>query len=160
VLIHRQKLWHNRRSVAFACAIAFVAIWAGYRFSFARVDYLHLRLPAPRFFTGLASVWAHNHAGHASYLWGRRSANGFWYYFPLPLAIKPPLAFLLLLIGNWTRAADFSLPRTSPRPALLFSAAVLLCASLSRINIGIRHILPIYVPLAVLAGCLAAQMYH
>ena len=148
LLMHRGKLWRHRRSLALACAIAFLVIWAGYRFTFARVDYLHLRLPAPRFFTGIASVWYHNSKGHPSYLLGRRSPTGFWYYYPVVLAVKTPLAFLALVVAGCRRFSN----------AWLFSAAILLCTFVSRINIGVRHILPIYVGLAVIAGSAAASM--
>ena len=148
VLMHRGQLWRRRRSLAAACVIAFLAIWAGYRFSFARVDYLHLRLPAPRFFTGLATLWAHNTAGHASYLLGRTSPTGFWDYYPVALALKTPLAFLVLVIVGCRRLG----------PPLAFSAAVLVGALASHINIGVRHVLPIYVGLAVIGGSAAADM--
>jgi 4-amino-4-deoxy-L-arabinose transferase-like glycosyltransferase len=153
LLIHRGMLWHHRRPLAVACGVAFLVVWAGYRFSFARVDYLHLRLPAPRFFTGLATLWAHNAAGHASYLLGRRSATGFWYYYPVALAIKTPLAFLLL--GAGAMAARV---RRCAAPALLFCLAILLCSLASRINIGIRHILPVYIGLSVAGGNVAAAL--
>jgi hypothetical protein len=155
LLIHRAALWRHRRSLATACGVAFLVIWAGYRFSFARVEYLHLRLPAPRFFTGLATLWAHNAAGHASYLLGRRSETGFWYYYPVALAMKTPLALLLLVSG----AASAWRRRFAPlAPALAFCAAILICAVASRINIGVRHVLPIYVGLAAIGGGVAAAM--
>jgi hypothetical protein len=155
LLMHRGQLWRHRRSLAAACAVALVVIWAGYRFSFARVEYLHLRLPAPRFFTGIATVWAHNAAGHASYLLGRRSDRGFWYYYPVALVLKTPLA-LLLLAGAAASAGYRRFARLAP--ALAFSVAILICALLSRINIGVRHILPVYVGLAVIGGGVAAAM--
>jgi len=155
LLMHRGQLWRHRRSLAGACAVALVVIWAGYRFTFARVDYLHLRLPAPRFFTGLATLWAHNAAGHASYLLGRRSDTGFWYYYPVALALKTPLA-LLLLAGGAARAGYRRFALLGP--PLAFSAAILAGALASRINIGVRHILPVYVGLAVIGGGVAAAM--
>ena len=151
LLIHRGRLWRHRRSLAAACGVAFLVVWAGYRFSFARIDYIHLRLPAPRFFTGIGTVWAHNAGGHPSYLLGQRSPHGFWYYYPVILAIKTPLAFLLL-------AGGAILWRKRLAPALLFCAAILLCALASRINIGIRHILPVYVGMSVAGGGVAASM--
>jgi hypothetical protein len=155
LLIHRAQLFRHRRSLAAACALAFLVIWAGYRFSFARVEYLHLRLPAPRFFTGLATLWAHNAAGHVSYLLGRRSGTGFWYYYPVVLAIKTPLAFLLLAGG----AASAACRRSARLAAAMgFCAAILICALASRINIGVRHVLPIYVGLSVIGGGVAAAM--
>ena len=154
VLMHRGLLWRHRRSLAAVCAVAFVVVWAGYRFSFARVEYLHFRLPAPRFFTGLQTLWAHNAAGHPSYLLGRRSDSGFWYYYPVALAIKTPLAFLLLAAGAAvTRRLRLSAP-------LLFCLAILLCALSSRINIGVRHVLPVYVGLSVVGGAVAAAMWR
>lgn len=156
LLMHRTALWRHRRSLAAACAVALVVVWAGYRFTFARVWYLHLRLPAPRFFTGLATVWAHNAAGHTSYLLGRRSSTGFWYYYPVALALKTPLAMQLLAAG----AASAACRRYWARMAmpLAFCLAILVCALASRINIGVRHILPFYVGLSVVCGMVAAAM--
>ena len=156
LLMHRRRLWRHRRSLAQACALAFLVVWAGYRFSFAKVEYLHLRLPAPRFFTGLATLWAHNAAGHASYLLGQRSNTGFWYYYPVALALKTPLAFLLLACGAAGPACRRLFPRMAP--PLFFCLAILLCALPSRINIGVRHILPVYVGLSVVGGVAAAGM--
>jgi hypothetical protein len=168
--MHRTQLWRHRRNLAAACGVALLVIWMGYRFTFAHVEYLHLRLPAPRFFTGLATVWWHNSAGHASYLLGRRSATGFRYYYPVVLAVKTPLAMLLLALGAataWRRrvlSGQSSSGRSSSRqsvrlaPALAFCAAILVCALVSRINIGVRHVLPIYVGLAVIGGGFAAAM--
>jgi hypothetical protein len=136
-------------ALAAALAIAFAVVWAGYGFSFAHVGYLHLRLPAPRFFTGLRSLWAHNAAGHASYLFGARRATGFWYYYPAALALKTPLAMLLLL--------PLCFRRGMAQP-MLFSLAILLCGFASRINIGSRHVLPIYIGLAVACGIAAAPL--
>jgi hypothetical protein len=154
LLIHRRALWRHRKSLAAACGVAFLVVWAGYRFSFAHVDYLHLRLPAPRFFTGIQTLWAHNAAGHASYLLGKRSSSGFWDYYPVAIAIKTPLAFLLLVVV----ALAARVRRTAP--ALLFCLAILLCGLASRINIGIRHILPLYVGLSVVAGAAAAALWR
>ncbi len=134
------------RAVATVLGVALLVVWAAYGFSFARVDFLHLRLPAPRFFLGLHAVWEHNRAGHPSYLLGRRSSEGFWYYFPVVLAIKTPLAMLgLLLVAASTQLRRAALP-------LAFSAGILLCAMVSRIDIGVRHVLPVYVGFAVACG--------
>ena len=72
----------------------------GLGFTFARVGGLGVRLPAPRFFSGILAVLAHNRRGHPSFLMGQRSPNGFWYYFPAVLAVKTPLA-LFGLVGMW-----------------------------------------------------------
>ena len=136
-------------AVAVVLAVSWLVVWAGYGFSFARVEFLHLRLPAPRFFSGLHSVWEHNRGGHPAYLLGQRSANGFWYYFPIVLALKTPLAMLVLTIGTvWVQFRKAAVP-------LAFSAGILLCAMAGRIDIGVRHILPVYAGMAVACGLMA-----
>ncbi len=146
-----REAWQRRRAIAIVLATTAVVIWAAYGFTFARVGYLHARLPAPRFFTGLEKVWSHQHTGHPSYLLGRRSADGFWYYFPVVLAIKLPLAFSILLVAiRSKRRMQTALP-------LAFSAAILLAAMTAHVNIGVRYILPVFAGLSVVAGCAIAR---
>jgi hypothetical protein len=83
-------------------------------------------------------------------LLGRTSRTGFWYYYPVVLAVKTPLAFVALIIVVCRRFSN----------ALAFSAAILVCAFASRINIGVRHILPIYLGLAVMGGAAAVSMWR
>jgi hypothetical protein len=153
-----REAWERRGPIALVAGTTVLAIWAAYGFSFARVEYLHARLPAPRFFTGLEKVWAHQHAGHPAYLLGRRSASGFWYYFPTVLAIKVPLAFWALAIASgWLvfrgkHRLQFALP-------LAFSAAILLASMTSNVNIGVRYVLPVFVGISVVAGCAIARAY-
>jgi hypothetical protein len=142
-----QSIRECRRAIAIVVATTVVAIWAIYGFTFARVEFLHARLPAPRFFTGIEKVWLHQHTGHASYLFGRRSDSGFWYYFPAVLAIKTPLGFLALALLTVRRV-----PRRNVALPLVFSAAILAAAMASRVNIGVRYILPVYLGLSVAAG--------
>jgi hypothetical protein len=152
LLMHRATLWRHRRALAVALVVAFAAIWAGYGFSFARAEYLHLRLPAPRFFTGLHTLWAHNAAGHAAYLLGRRSDSGFWYYYPVALALKTPLAMVVLFLTAFVAAFR---RRSAP---VLYSLAILLSAMPSRINIGTRHVLPIYIGFTVVCAVTASTL--
>jgi len=138
------------KAVALALAAAALTIWAAYGFSFARVEFLHLRLPAPRFFSGIHAVYVHNRAGHPAYLLGRRSANGFWYYFPVVLSLKTPLALLALAavaLGMRNRAGAAA--------PLAFAAGVLAVSMTGRIDLGVRYLLPVYAGLAVVAGCVA-----
>jgi hypothetical protein len=149
-----REAWARRRSIGIAAAMAALTIWAVYGFSFARVDFLHCRLPAPRFFTGLHAVAAHNRRGHDMFLFGRRGTHGLWYYFPAVLAVKTPLALFALL------AAGIPLLRRSRCRlqawlALAFSAGVLLASLTGHIDLGVRFVLPVYVGLCVAAGCAA-----
>ena len=72
-------------------------IWAAFRFTFGPLDFAQLSLPAPRFFDGLNMIRDHNDNGHSSYILGERFHFGVWYFFPVTLAVKTPLAMLVLL---------------------------------------------------------------
>jgi hypothetical protein len=148
------EAWARRRPIAIAVGMAALVIWAVYGFTFARVPFLHVRLPAPRFFTGLEAVAAHNRRGHAAYVLGRRSLHGFWYYFPVVLAVKTPLALLVLVAASvpvlWRKR------RIEAGMALAFSAGVLLASLPGHIDLGVRFVLPVYVGMCVAAGCAAA----
>jgi 4-amino-4-deoxy-L-arabinose transferase-like glycosyltransferase len=109
-------------------------------------------LPAPEFFVGLELVKRHSSAGSASFLLGRIHEHGFWYYFPVVLFFKTPLAFTALAF-----AGIILLIRT-PNPAALGVAlapvAMLLPTLTTGINIGVRHVLPLY-PLLTIAAAFA-----
>jgi hypothetical protein len=98
----------------------------------------------------LRSSW-HAARGHPSYLFGERSMTGWWYYFPVIMTYKVPIGIgLLLLLGL------LSLRRSPPRfaewglflPMLAWMALMLT----TRINTGMRHFLPAYVFMLLLAG--------
>jgi hypothetical protein len=155
------QIGSRRLSLAAVSGIACLAIWAVYSFHFGPVGYLHVSLPAPEFFSGLASVWQHNQNGHASYLLGHRRNIGVWYFFPVVLGIKTPLAMLLLLLWSPFLVGRMRGPSafvTSMAPAVAFSAGILLFAMTSRINIGVRHILPVYIGFSIICGAAAAAV--
>ena len=135
-------------TLALAIGTGLVVIWAGYRFSFHTV-------PAPELFQGVRAVLAHNRAGHPSYLLGQRGPFGWWYFFPVVLAVKTPLAVLLLL-GVWAARRRFKFPAIWIPAA--FSLSILLVGMSARIDIGVRHVLPIYLGIAILAACAVAQL--
>jgi hypothetical protein len=143
------------RPAVVAAAIACLVIWTGFRFSFGPPAFAHVSVPAPRFFDGLKDVWDHNQSGHASYILGERHHFGVWYFFPVTLAVKTPLA-LLVLVGwslwtAWRKRLRIGAP-------LAYCAVILAIAISSRINIGVRHVLPVYAGLAVIAGVGAARL--
>jgi hypothetical protein len=97
----------------------------------------------------------HNDEGHLSYLLGDVEQNGWWYYFPVVIAVKTPLPFLgLVFVGLVAIIKHIRTRRDDVQmlvPALV-SLGVLGVAMTSNINIGQRHILPIYPLLAMTAG--------
>lgn len=116
-------------------------------------------LPAPRFFRGVLEVLAHNAYGHPAYLLGRISQFGWWYYFPVVLAVKTTLP-MLLLVGIVLALCATESRRGMLRPTvypLLASALILLICISSHIDLGVRHILAIYPFWALIAGSLFAS---
>jgi hypothetical protein len=112
-----------------------------------------LHLPAHAYLFGLNAVADHNAGGHSSYLLGMRSETGWWYYFPVVFAVKSTMAalaatVLLLAAGLWQvwRREWISPKCISPMtlglglPPLLY----FVFSMTSGINIGVRHILPVY----------------
>ena len=104
----------------------------------------------PDFFKGLALVAGHESPGPLAFLCGQWKQTGWWYYFPVTLAVKTPLPLLLLTIAGllmWLRG----LRRFSFQYGIPWIAALmyLLFAVVGNINIGVRHLLPMFALLAV-----------
>jgi hypothetical protein len=136
--------------LALAAATACIAIAAAFRFSWG----------APEFFQGIRDVARHNAEGHPSYLLGQRSVDGFWYFYAVVLAVKTPVAFLFLLgVGARTVLRRGSGYRMGWLP-LAYAAGILSVALFSRINIGVRHILPVYTGFSLAAGAGAIGLWR
>jgi hypothetical protein len=143
-------------SLGVAILVGLVVVWAGFRFSFGSPYPGMFPVPAPELFTGLQAAMHHNQIGHHTYLLGQFSSHGFWYYYPVILAVKTPLAFLALAgFGLYLAIRKRGALPGIWQPLGLI-AGVMAVGWYSRINIGVRHILPIYMGLSVLAaiGCL------
>ncbi len=138
-------------SLALAGAIVFAVIWAMYRFSFGKVFFADIRLPAPEFFAGIRDVLAHNAEGHPGYLLGKPSNNGFWYFYFVDLAVKTPLALIVLFFIGAAKWRNGAILRRAYLP-LAFAAGILAVASFSHINIGIRHVMPLYAAVCITAA--------
>jgi hypothetical protein len=151
--------------------VALVLIWGGYRFSvkplsasdkFAKVEQqvpaLHkianVPLPLTELLLGMAHLVHHNDEGHDSFLLGRQSKRGWWYFFPVVLAVKTPLGLLILtLLGVVLARHWIAKPVAAPQLATLLCAALILLVAMStRINLGVRHILPIYPFVTIVAA--------
>jgi len=145
-------------SFGLAVLVGLVVIWAGYRFSFGAPDFTSLRLPAPEVFSGIRAVMRHNSTGHPTYLLGQRNITGFWYFYPVVLAVKTPLAFLLLLAYGVVLALRKRSPYRRAWIPVSFAAGILLVGLESHINIGVRHILPVYMGFSLLAAIAALRL--
>ena len=154
----RRLFGHVRRlalPLVAAIAVAPLTIWAGYRFHYGPT------LPAPELWSGIQAVIEHNRSGHPSYLLGEHSVFGWWYFFPVVLAVKTPLPFLALAgfgavvsLARWRqKGGAYLIP-------LGFALAILGVGMAGHINVGLRHILPIYLGLAIVAAVGAMRLYE
>jgi hypothetical protein len=103
---------------------------------------------------GLYTVFIHNHFGHPTSLLGQFSVFGWWYYFPVAFALKTSLPFLILSVGALGWALYAAVTGRDKRLALLLVglAVYLGVAMTSSINIGVRHIAPVFPFLFLLSG--------
>ena len=157
---------------ALALGVAAVAVWATYRFDVGRVDQTWpFAVPAPQFFLGLEEFVGHGVTGtllgyppsaQAAYLLGRTSNAGWWFYYPVALAVKTPLPLMVLsIVGIAATVIGMRRQREQPRtPAdrtfeallpVLGMAAILAIAMRVDVDIGVRLVLPIYPLMALLA---------
>ncbi|HEY1205178.1 MAG: glycosyltransferase family 39 protein [Bryobacteraceae bacterium] len=147
--------------LAAAGGVAILAIWAGYRFHFGPSPWAGISLPAPELYSGIRSVIEHNRNGHLAYLLGHHEVFGWWYFFPVVLAVKTPLPFLALSgfgaaisLARWRQMSGAYLV------PLGFALAILGVGMAGHINVGLRHILPIYLGLAIMAAIGTVRLYE
>lgn len=114
--------------------IGFIILTSGYGFFQFR-----------RYIDGFVYILFHSKQGHPAYLLGMHSSKGWWYYFIIAFLIKTPIATLILIIlsliffrklKHKNILAEYFL---MVPPAFIFSTFFF-----NHINIGLRHILPIY----------------
>jgi hypothetical protein len=115
---------------------------------------LFSRIVPTQYLVGIYTVYLHNHYGHHASLLGRHSAFGWWYYFPVAFALKTSLPFLLLTVVTICWAVWAAVFRREKKLVLpLLAIALYLGFSMtSNINIGIRHIAPVFPFLFLLGG--------
>jgi hypothetical protein len=164
-------------ALALMVVIAFGSLWAAYGFRFgatrdpafeASIPWDRLRPEDPTIARAVdlmrgahvlpeAYLWGfvrffRHQQGRPAFLLGAHSDDGFWSFFPVSFALKTPVALLVLVaLAVWLAVA-----RRLRRPTdafLWIPVALYAAASLSRgINIGHRHLLPLYPFLFVAAG--------
>ncbi len=122
----------------------------------AAVAKLHL-LPESYIY-GFAHVLFQSKA-FTSYLLGTIYPHPVWFYFPIAMLIKSSLSFLILFgIMVWVVASG----RLQGRREVLYmavpAAVYMAFAMAGGMNIGVRHVLPIYIFLAVLIGGATAKL--
>ena len=130
---------------------------------------MNVPVPIRSYFTGLYWVTRESTIGRPTFLLGQYYPSGVWYYFPTVFLLKTPLAtlaFLLLAgifavrrlsahrfsaLGSWLRGLDFEWFVLAIPPAIFVAAALR-----SRLNLGLRHLLPAYPFLFIFAAAILA----
>ncbi|MFH1415821.1 MAG: glycosyltransferase family 39 protein [Elusimicrobiota bacterium] len=90
--------------------------------------------------------------GHSAFFMGEYSTAGWWYYFPMAFLFKTPVlttGLVVLWIVTLFRSKKTVIPE---KILIMFAILYSIFAVRSKINIGYRHILPLYPILFVLLG--------
>lgn len=177
--------------IALAACVLFALAWATYRFSIippaefygqhhpvidnalSSRPWLHSAwnsvlatpLPLSAATMGVLDVFVHNSVGHDSYLLGQWSQFGWWYFFPVVLAVKSPIGLLVLALCGWwfvlRRWRETDWKQSWPQVlTVVFPLAILSVCMLGRIDLGVRHILPIYPLLAIAGGHAVTTLFQ
>ncbi len=117
-------------------------------------------LPIPQFFKGLIMVLTTSVSQRPAYLLGNFSGGGWWYYFPIAYLVKEPLSLIILLFICIGFYLFLRKKRLEFRDWVLIipPAFYILITLFSKLNIGIRHILPIYPFIFVFVGYTISQI--
>jgi 4-amino-4-deoxy-L-arabinose transferase-like glycosyltransferase len=112
-----------------------LTVWAGYGFT------------TRAFIDGIREILETDMGGFNAYAIGRFTQSGWWWYFPLAVAIKTTLPLLALFVLG---AFDREHRRTYAQYAIA-TIALLAVTMPSSLDIGVRYVLPLYVPLVLAA---------
>lgn len=173
------------RQAALLCAVAvlatMIAIWAAYGFRYApsgnpdwlltraafggdvgvpwlaaMLEWLDARHLLPNAFAQGFIFSLSSARELPAFLAGDVRAGGWWYYFPVVLALKTPLATLALCATGIAVAVRDRIPvALTPAFVLIPILVWLIGASASGVNLGVRHVLPVY-PFVILLAAVGA----
>ena len=178
------------RSIALAAICAFVILWASYKFSHASISEIspgpdkivtrvfgtssvtargfhfliaNVQLPMPELLEGLRQLRDINAAHPPSYLFGHIKRGGWWYFYPVAITVKTPLAVLFFaLIGaaglgmRWFRTRE---NWQAAVPIVAFLSPIVIAAP-TRLDIGVRHVMPVFAFLSMLAAVGAVRLWN
>jgi 4-amino-4-deoxy-L-arabinose transferase-like glycosyltransferase len=125
--------------------VVYAVLGATYGFRWLPVAYLE----------GAVGVWRHAQRGHPGFLMGEWRQHGWWYYFPVALGLKSTVPMLALAMGAVCLLGARRQWRLAGPAA--GAAAILAAAMSSSVNIGVRHVLPLFPFLAVVGSAAVAQ---
>lgn len=187
-VVDRKKIGRDARklvgSLVLITLIGWVVLWSFYRFRYeARADGLQMNPPLVEYVKGLkpSEAWPISTAArfhilpesylyglvdvrltadyYTSYVLGRVYAHGVWFYFPVVFLVKSTIGVLALFLLTLGVLATRRLKRRREIVFLVVPTIFyLLVAMTVGMNIGVRHILILYVFLYVLIGGAASSL--
>lgn len=128
-------------------------------------------IPGYAFFRGAITVVGHSIGGQGSYLLGQFGEKGWWYYFPVAFITKTSPPVLVTFFALFSLVTTYLIRQRRIKkswreiytvvdrrwfiltavPTIFFATSLL-----SHLNLGWRHIMPVYPFLFVLAGALTS----
>jgi len=122
----------------------------------------HLHLLPESYLFGMVDIRVFG-KGFSTYVLGRWYPHGLWWYFPAAVSIKTTLGMLALVLLAGFAIVTRKLGRAPDQSralvyVLFVWAAYLATAGVNGLNIGVRHILPLYALAAVIAGAGVAAL--
>lgn len=139
------------------------------KLEFLESIYKDVELPFPQYFKGFYdNVVKHNFHGHRTYLLGQPSNGGNPLYFPIAFLAKETVPFIIISVFTAMymgvlayRNREYIIRK---RPALLplitIPVVLTLLSLSSSINIGIRHLLPVYPFLTLASAFVIVSLYE
>jgi len=118
-------------------------------------------VPVPAFLRGLAIASVLNNTAPPAYLLGHVKDGGWWYFFMVGIAVKAPIAFLILCLIGLLALVEFARAGKWTALAPAVSVAAILIATMSvKYYAGVRHVMVLFPLLAMVAGCAAAHLWQ
>lgn len=106
-------------------------------------------------YQGIRDLRDFNHHGFAIWLFQRLNNQAVWYFFPVVFLYKTPIGFLAGVLHAQLRITEGLKKRHTAVVhffPLLAAIGVMLPSMFSNINLGVRHVLPVYPLLSIPAG--------
>ncbi len=185
VWVQRRRFPLPLPKLLFAAVLVPVILWSGYRFSFGpiitpqsmtpstasnlataspteRKLLTQTSVPADEFFRGIIMAKGAGSSGRQSYLLGQTYGGGRKLFFPVAVLSKTPIPLLLLFFcGVGLFIVVPSLRSNVIWAALLLGvASPMLVGMAGKMNIGMRHVLPVFPFMAMLAAAATSHLWQ
>src|SRR5207253_3215394 len=116
---------------------------------------VHLPIVLPKYYLwGMDMVVNDVRNGRPAFLFGEVSDHGWWYYFPAAFVLKTTIPFLLLTVSGiaWTIWKTIRKRWLDGLYLILPALGYLGLSMASHLNIGVRHVMPVFPFFAVMGA--------